>query len=299
MKETILSVSGLWKKYGLTTAVSDLSFKVEEGQVYGILGPNGSGKTTTLGVVLGAIIPTKGQFSWFGSGSGHDLRTRIGALLEKPNFYPQLTATQNLQIIADIKNTSYQAIPVKLEQTGLGSWKNKKFGTFSLGMKQRLALASSLLSEPQVLVLDEPTNGLDPQGIADVRQVILDEAQKGTTIILASHLLDEVQKTCTHVAVLKSGKKIFDGAVSSMLKGDQGIEIGSTDMAMLKEKLNLFPGIEALKDEGTQLLIRLKDGYKTSELSSYLITNGVEITHFSDRKDSLEKEFLKLLSANQ
>ena len=207
--QTILSVSNLSKNYGAVHALSDLNISIKKGDVYGILGPNGSGKTTTLGIVLGVTNASKGSYSWFDRGISYQLRKRIGCLLDKPNFYPYLNGFDNLKLVADIKQLKDPRIIEKLEIAGIHNNANRKFYTYSTGMRQRLALAATLLGKPDVLVLDEPTNGLDPEGIADVRELIIKIANEGTTVIMASHLLDEVQKICSHVAVLKKGKNII------------------------------------------------------------------------------------------
>ena len=297
--QKILTVEGLSKSYGAVKALLNLSITVHKGDVFGILGPNGSGKTTTLGIVLGVTNASTGSYSWFEQGNNHELRKKIGALLDKPNFYPHLNGFQNLKLVADIKDVKNSKIKEKLEFAGIAKSANRKFITYSTGMKQRLALASTLLGDPEVLVLDEPTNGLDPEGIADVRQLIQKIANEGITVIMASHLLDEVQKVCTHVAVLKSGNKLFEGNVQSLLTGDQGIEIGSDNLDKLEVVLSDFEGIESMEKKPGCYYIKLKHGYKSSELSAYLITNGVEITHFAHKSSSLEQEFLHLLSENR
>jgi ABC-2 type transport system ATP-binding protein len=208
--ETILSIQNLHKNYGSVHAVSNVSFQIQKGFVYGILGPNGSGKSTTLGIVLNVVNKTSGEFSWFdGRMSTHDALKKVGAIIERPNFYPYMTAAENLQLVAKIKGVSVEKVDEKLELVGLLERKDSKFKTFSLGMKQRLAIASALLNDPEILILDEPTNGLDPQGIRQIRDLIHLISSQGTTILLASHLLDEVEKVCTHVIVLQKGKMLF------------------------------------------------------------------------------------------
>lgn len=297
--DSILNIKGLSKRYGNVEALKGLSLEIQKGQVHGLLGPNGSGKTTTLGIVLGIIIPNGGTYNWFGMGTGSALRKRVGALLEKPNFYPHLTARNNLKLVADIKEIDNPAIDEKLELAGVLQYANRKFLTFSTGMKQRLAIASAMLGKPEVLVLDEPTNGLDPEGIADVRKLIQHAADKGTSIILASHLLDEVQKVCTHVTVLKSGRKIFSDPVSNLLLGTERLEIGSDNISLLKKILLEYPAIKSLDEEGGKVLAELSEGYTSGEVSAFLIKNGVNITHFSKRVGSLEAEFLTMLTTKE
>ena len=297
--QNILAINGLSKNYGAIQALNELSISVQKGDVYGVLGPNGSGKTTTLGIILGVTNATRGSYSWFESGHSHKLRKKIGAMLDKPNFYPHLTGLENLKLVADIKEQKNPQIQEKLELAGMLKSASRKFLTYSTGMRQRLALASTLLGNPEVLVLDEPTNGLDPEGIADVRELILKIANEGITVIMASHLLDEVQKVCSHVAVIKSGKKLYEGHVQSLLAGEEGIEIGSDNIEKLGSTLSAYEGIDQFEKKSDKFFIKLKSGYKASELSAFLITNGVDITHFAHNKGSLEQEFLHLLSENR
>ena len=199
--EVVLSVKNLTKRYN-RIVVDHISFDVERGNIYGILGPNGSGKSTTFGMLLTTINPTEGSWKWFGEeGTSTETLKKIGAIIEQPNFYPYLSAEKNLQIVAEIKEASYSRIDEVLALVGLLERKKDVFSTFSLGMKQRLAIASALLNNPEVLILDEPTNGLDPEGIIQIREIILQIAQQGITIIIASHLLDEIEKICSHVIV--------------------------------------------------------------------------------------------------
>jgi ABC-2 type transport system ATP-binding protein len=297
--QNILTTTDLTKNYGSVKALVKLSLSVRRGDVYGILGPNGSGKTTTLGILLGVTNATSGTYSWFESGKDDRLRKKIGAMISKPNFYPHLNGYQNLALVADIKDLKSPNIQEKLEITDVAKFARRKFGTYSTGMKQRLALASALLGEPEVLVLDEPTNGLDPEGIADVRELILKIADRGVTVIMSSHLLDEVQKVCSHVTVLNKGKKLFEGQVQSLLAGTEGIEVASDNLLQLEKTLNNFIGLNQLEKKQGLYNVKLKDGYKASELSAYLITNGIDITHFSHQKGNLEQEFLHLLSENR
>jgi len=297
--QNILSVKNLSKNYGAVLALKDLSISVQKGDIYGILGPNGSGKTTTLGIILGVTNATKGLYSWFENGHSHQERKKIGAMLDKPNFYPHLSGLENLKLVADIKELKKPEILDRLELTGMSKNAKRKFYTYSTGMKQRLALASTLLGNPEVLVLDEPTNGLDPEGIADVRELILKIADDGTTVIMASHLLDEVQKVCSHVAVIKNGNKLYEGHVQSLLAADDGIELSSDDLSKLGSVLSKYNGIHKSEKKGEKFLVKLAPGFKSSELSSFLITQGVDITHFAHRKGSLEAEFLQLLKEDR
>lgn len=297
--EHILTISDLSKTYGRVQAVRNLTLQVEKGSVFGILGPNGSGKTTTLGMVMDVINPTSGSYAWFGQPSSAGSRKKIGAILENPNFYPYLTAVQNLKITADIKQVSHKNIDMALSRVGLASRKHSKFSTYSLGMKQRLSIAAALLNQPEVLILDEPTNGLDPQGIAEVRALILQAAREGTTIILASHLLDEVQKVCSHVAVLRTGEKVFSGKVDEVLAGGEQVEVGAEDMDRLREVLGHFPPVKQLTPEEDKILVTLADGTDSKDLTRFLHENQVIVTHLNTRKVSLEKQFLHLLDKSK
>jgi len=296
---TILTTSTLSKSYGAIKAVQNLDLQISNGQVYGILGPNGSGKTTTLGMILGIINPSSGKFQWFDNVPLKNALYKIGSIIELPTFYPYLTAVQNLKIITRIKGIGNDNIMPTLEKVGLAERRNSSFKTYSLGMKQRLALAAALVSEPDVLVLDEPTNGMDPQGIADIRNLILEVASKGTTIFLASHLLDEVQKICSHVAVLEKGKKIFDGPVEKILEGDEQIEIWAEDPELLQKLLSEFKGIEDLTKMRDKFVIKLLPGPSKKDLHKYLIEKGVYPTHFMTRTGTLESKFLDLLEQNK
>lgn len=296
MEDNVLQIHELTKNYGKIKAVDKLSLDVKQGDIFGILGPNGSGKTTTLGIVLSVINPSGGSFSWFNKEPEKGDRKNIGAILEVPIFYPYLSGENNLKIVADIKGCNYDDLPEVLDIVDLTARKKSKFRTYSLGMKQRLALAAALIGNPKVLILDEPTNGLDPQGIAEIRELILKIAKRGITIILASHLLDEVQKICTHVAVLDKGKNIFTGKVSEILNTSVLVEIGAEDMQMLEEQLNKNGQVDSIEREGEIFLIRLKEGYASSELNQYLLKEGVAITHLGTRKKSLENYFLELMN---
>ena len=293
--EKILTVNNLTKKFGYLTAVKDLSFTIEKGNVYGILGPNGSGKSTTLGVVLNVVNRTNGTFSWFdGNISTHEALKKVGAIIERPNFYPYMTAVQNLKLVCKIKEVSEGKIEEKLELVGLLDRKNSKFHTYSLGMKQRLAIASALLNDPEILILDEPTNGLDPQGIHQIREIIKKVASEGTTILLASHLLDEVEKVCSHVVILRKGEKLYSGRVDNMLASYGFFELKTENTDVLKAYLEKNVSFSEVKvDDGVVTAI-LKEEMKASDLNKELFTQGIVLSHLVKRKESLEEQFLTL-----
>ncbi len=298
--ETILQLKHLHKKYGPIHAVNDLSFSIEKGNVYGILGPNGSGKSTTLGIVLNVVNATSGSFSWFdGSINTHDALKKVGAIIERPNFYPYMSAKQNLQLVCKIKGISEEKIDEKLEAVNLLERKNSKFRTFSLGMKQRLAIASALLNDPEILILDEPTNGLDPQGIQEIRHIITRIAAKGTTILLASHILDEVEKVCSHVVVLREGKKLYEGRTDEMVASYGIIEVKSaTSKDELFQLMKNHDGIGSVKFENNTVLATLNKEIATTDINKYLFENGIIVSHLRKRKPTLEQQFLDLTNKN-
>lgn len=293
--DIVLETQQLSKNYGRLKAVDNLNLKIPKGSVFGILGPNGSGKTTTLGMLLDVIQPSAGGYRWFGEAGNKDQRKKIGAILETPIFYPYLSAYKNLEIVALIKEVPFDRIDPVLEQVGLIGRRNDKFKTYSLGMKQRLSIASSLLCDPEVMILDEPTNGLDPQGIADIRSLIIDIAKQGKTIVLASHLLDEVQKVCSDFAVLKNGKLIYTGKVEDVIKGDSKVIVkASTDLEPLLANCPLV--VESTKLFNNQMEVKMVDGKSATDLNAYLFKHEIIVSHLETKKKSLEKQFLELLN---
>ena len=297
--EPILNVNELTKKFGYLTAVDRLSFSIEKGNVYGLLGPNGSGKSTTLGMILNVVNPTAGNFSWFGgTQSTHQALKRIGAIIERPNFYPFMTAAQNLRLVCRIKEVPKSKIEEKLELVDLLDRKHDKFKAYSLGMKQRLAIASALLNDPEILILDEPTNGLDPQGIAQVRDIIFKIAAQGTTILLASHLLDEVEKVCSHVLILQKGKQIYFGPVTAMTTDHGYFELDATDLAGLLKALEENKLIKAVEQQGALVLAYPNETIEIETLSKALTSKGIVLTHLAKKHKSLEEQFLILTKKN-
>lgn len=294
MAQPILQTSNLTKHYGKVKAVQQLNLTINEGQVFGLLGPNGSGKTTTLGMVLGVINATAGSYRWYNEPGSYKVRQRIGAILEQPIFAPHLTANQNLRIVAEIKQIATKRIDETLEWVGLEARRDDKFREYSLGMKQRLAIASALLSDPKVLILDEPTNGLDPVGIADIRGLIRRISAEGRTIILASHLLDEVEKVCTDFCVLKTGNLIYSGNVSAELAKGRYFEVISSDLQNLHKLLQEAPAtIQAdLLDDR----VRLQSSDSGEEINRYLHQNGIAVSELSHKQRTLENQFLNLVA---
>lgn len=292
---TILTLEHLSKNYSGLRAVNQVSFDIQKGNVYGILGPNGSGKSTTLGIVLNVVNKSGGSYSWFdGTIDTNTALEKVGAIIERPNFYPYMTAYDNLKLVCKIKKVPYTKIDEKLGLVGLLDRKDGKFRTFSLGMKQRLAIASALLNDPEILILDEPTNGLDPQGIRQIRDIIVKIAEQGTTILLASHLLDEVEKVCSHVVVLKKGKMIYCGSVSGMTANEGFFELSSDDNTKLQSILVSHPSVQNIESKEEKLVVYLKAAFEPKALNQLAFENQITLTHLVKRKHSLEEQFLQI-----
>jgi len=293
--EKVLEISNLSKNYGRITAVNKLSLEVAPGDVYGILGPNGSGKTTTLSVISGIIAADGGSYKWFGREPVASLRKNIGSLIEVPNFYPYLSLYKNLAIAARIKDKPLGDIERVLKLVNLWERKASRFDTLSLGMKQRLALGTVLLGDPSILVLDEPANGLDPEGIAEVREIILRERENKKTIIMASHILDEVEKVCTHVAILKNGQSLARGRVHELLSADDPVIVSCREADKLKEEIVRAGLSESVVKEGDELVIILKKGKEARDINEFAFSKGIVLDHLETRKQSLESQFLELV----
>ena len=295
--EKVLSVKNLTKKFK-RVVVNNISFDVERGNVYGLLGPNGSGKSTTFGMLLSTINPTSGDWYWFGKkGTDSDTLKKIGAIIEQPNFYPYLSAETNLKIVAEIKGAPYERIDEVLKTVHLFERKKDTFKTFSLGMKQRLAIASAMLNNPEVMILDEPTNGLDPEGIIQIRDIISSIAKQGITIIIASHLLDEIEKICSHVIVLKEGNSIYSGRVDEITSNKGFFELkadNNTALLSALEELQWFTSV-TLENDIIKAQIREDASISASNLNQKLAEKGIFLSHLSKKKLSLETQFLELV----
>lgn len=294
---TILKIDNLSKNYGSLKALSNLSLEVKQGMIYGILGPNGSGKTTALGILLGVLNPTAGHFSWFNNGMADENRKRIGALLETPNFYPYLNAIQNLRIVGKIKRVNHvdERIETVLKAVSLYERRESYFRTFSLGMKQRLAIASALLSDPEVLVLDEPTNGLDPQGIAEIRALIISIAKEGKTIIIASHQLDEIEKVCSDVLILRKGVALRSSPIDQLAENKQQIAVSAVDLSALQQVLEQLEGVQIEKVTINEILLDVGSSHTAADINSYCFENGVVLNGIKVIKKSLEDQFLEIV----
>jgi len=271
-----------------------LNLEVKRGDIYGILGPNGSGKTTTLGIILSILKADSGSFEWFESQYGINPRKKIGAILETPNFYPYKTGIDNLKIVAKIKGIKGFDFDEVMKLVNLEQRKKSKFRTYSLGMKQRLAIAATMIGDPEVVIFDEPTNGLDPKGIAEVRNILKRVSESGRSVIMASHILDEVEKICSHVAIIKNGKLLSTGMVGELLSDDYLIELGAFDL----EKLELFTtkcsAIKSVQKKAKYWICTIDKDIPAESISKEAYNNGLVLSHFVIRKQSLEEEFLTI-----
>lgn len=291
---TVLEINNISKSYGKIKALNQLNLRIESGNVYGILGPNGSGKTTTLGIILDTLKADEGSYSWFEGLDPTLARRRIGAILETPNFYPYLDAVDNLEIVRLIKRAPKTNFDKLLELVGLAHRRYSAFRTYSLGMKQRLAIAATLIGDPEVLIFDEPTNGLDPQGISEVRGILKNIASEGKTVIMASHILDEVEKICSHVAIIKNGHLRITGPVGSILSNDSILEVKALNMEILEAVLQKNFGFGLTKRTDDYLEGSLSADYLPEDIVGTLVNNGVRLTRFVLRKRKLEEDFLEV-----
>jgi len=294
--ENILSLSNITKNYGKIRALDGVSFEVPGGSVFGILGPNGSGKTTLLSIILNVLSADTGNYLWFGKPGSPEQRKKIGSLLETPNFYHYLSAVSNLKITNSISGRGdLKGIDDVLEKVKLFERRNSRFSSYSLGMKQRLAIAAALLGDPQVLVFDEPTNGLDPVGIAEIRELIIELSKKGHTIIMASHLLDEVEKVCTHVAILKKGTLLTTGNVNDVLVDDDLVEISAANIDALLTAINNYGNGIKINRDGNLLQLTLPKGTaQLDDINNYCFSHGIVLNHLLFKKKRLEAKFFEL-----
>jgi ABC-2 type transport system ATP-binding protein len=292
----VLSINQLSKSYGKIKALSSLNLEIESGQVFGLLGPNGSGKTTTLGIILGILGQDSGSFEWFGGKYGNYSRKHIGAILETPNFYPYLDADHNLDIIAHIREVDDRKFDEVLELVNLKERRKSPFSTYSLGMKQRLAIAATLIGDPEVVIFDEPTNGLDPQGIAEVRHILRRIADTGKTVIMASHLLDEVEKICSHVGILRKGILLDTGSVGSIINSDIAVEIAAHDMEGLKKWLSEISIAKRIDYDGKMVEIIVDKDTDIAEINKAAHDHGILLSHINAKRKRLETEFLEIIS---
>ncbi len=294
--DEVLKINNLTKHYGRIRAIHQLDLSIHAGEIWGILGPNGSGKTTTLALLLDIIRPDQGSFEWFGGKYGKKSRQQIGAILETPNFYPYLNALENLRIIQHIKHSYKDDLDHLLTTVNLIHRKNSKFFSYSLGMKQRLAIAATLIGDPQVLIFDEPTNGLDPMGIVEIRNTLIDIGKSGKTIIMASHILDEVEKVCDHVAILKKGDLIKTGKVGSILTDKFTIELGCTNLEKLHIILSDDKNVHSIQTKPEWLQVQLNEEIPGAYFNRLASAEGITLDHIRSTKPTLEQEFLALVN---
>jgi ABC-type multidrug transport system ATPase subunit len=293
---TILSVAGLSKHYGELRAVDAVTFEVQSGQVFGFLGPNGSGKTTTIGMIFGIVTPTAGHLHLFGSDDPRALaksRRRVGGTLEQPNLYPYLTGRQNLHLVAAIKGLGDSHVAPALEAVDLLAAADRRIKGYSLGMKQRLALAAAMLGDPELLIFDEPTNGLDPEGMQEIRELILKLSRSGRTIVLCTHLLAEVERVCTHVAILKQGRLLRSGAVSELTTGAAVYRLRADNGHALWEAVRSYPQARQMRREHEAVYTELADSDPAS-LCKHLAGLGIYLAELSSQRSTLEETFLRL-----
>ena len=275
-----------------------ISFSVQRGQVFGFLGPNGSGKTTTIGMLLDIISPTSGELRLLGQHgrSGlHAARQRVGATLETPNFYPHLTGHDNLWVTCEIKGLPKERIQSALETVGLADRQKDQFKGYSLGMKQRLAVAAAMLGNPELLFLDEPMNGLDPAGTREMRDVINNLRDQGRTIFLSSHLLHEVERSCTHVAIIKKGRILAQGSLAEILAKHTVAGMRAADMSELHRVLKQYPQTVSTTRDGDLMIVELRDG-DLAAANGFLAQQGVLLSYLAPRQKTLEDVFLEVTS---
>ncbi|MFC4263449.1 ABC transporter ATP-binding protein [Ferruginibacter yonginensis] len=291
----ILSVDNLKKNYGKIAALKGVSFKVPNSCVYGILGPNGSGKTTLLGIIMNVLKASSGSYQLFGEPATDAHRKKIGTLLETPNFYHYLSAVQNLKITAAIKGLGTDDIEHVLATVDLLKRKDSPFSSYSLGMKQRLAIGAALLGNPDVLVFDEPTNGLDPVGIAEIRTLIKNLSAQGKTIIMASHLLDEVEKVCTHVAILKQGTLLTSGPVKEVFAGNDIVQLASSSIDALLNIVSQYPTAQQATILNGMVEVAFTAGtVDLAAINQYCFEKGIVLSHLQLKKSNFESKFLQL-----
>lgn len=300
--EFVLRATDLRKRYGQHEAVKGVSFALRAGEVFGLLGPNGSGKSTTIGMILGLVEPTGGTVEIFGQGPEHRAQalTRVGAIIESPSFYPYLSGFDNLSVLAALRG-GIPATRIKevLEIVGLTDAGKKPFGKYSLGMKQRLGIAWTLIHDPELIILDEPTNGLDPAGMMEVRHLILQLSDAGKTILLCSHLLNEVEQVCDRVAILQEGSIVAEGLVSDLTAGGQQILVDADDPARATEVLEALRSVTEVRPHQGKLLVRVDDvEVRPAVLTAALVQAGVGVDEIRPMSNTLEATFLEITGQN-
>jgi len=300
--DVVLRTAGLTKRYGRLVAVADLDLEVRAGQVYGFLGPNGSGKTTTIAMLLGLLHPDRGRVELFGlDAHPHlpQLLLRTGSVMEAPAFYPHLSGRANLRIFAILSGgIPRRRLDEVLDLVGLLGRAQSKVRTYSMGMKQRLALAAALLHDPQLVILDEPTNGLDPAGMREVRQLIRNLGEMGKTVFVSSHLLHEVEQTCTHVGILKQGRLLAQQPVSELLQQGQALELEATDGEAAERILTELDWVTSVTRQDNRLLVQAPL-QRAVDVSRTLAEHGVYLSELRPHENTLEEFFLEVTGAEE
>jgi ABC-2 type transport system ATP-binding protein len=293
--QNLVEARGLNKMYprGIV-AVKDLDLTVRRGEVYGFLGPNGAGKTTTLRMLLGLVRPTSGQALVAGAPPGsHESLAKVGAMVETPAFWPYLSGRDNLRLLARYCAIPDSRVPVVLDEVELAARAKSDFSTYSMGMKQRLGVAAALLKEPELLILDEPTNGLDPQGMADFRAMIMRVGQGDRTVLLSSHLLGEVEQICTRVGVINRGRIVFEGSVDEM-RGGTYVEVRATPIDAARAALERVVGSDRVRLLDGGIFNLSVDPSQAADINRRLIEEGVSVYELKASERSLEDVFMEL-----
>jgi ABC-2 type transport system ATP-binding protein len=305
-EENILVTRGLTKRFGNNkksiTAVDNLDLEVHRGEVFGFLGPNGSGKTTTIGMLLGLIWPTSGSIEFFGDNKSKPakLLRRVGVVMDTPSFFPYLSGLNNLRYFAMITNCAGRGdIDRVIEMVGLKERAKDKVRTYSMGMKQRLSLALALMHDPELVILDEPTNGLDPAGIIEFREMIRGLQRNGKTVFLSSHLLSEVEKVCSHVALINRGRILARGSVEDLLGKTKAIWLKVSDADGAVCLLEGIEWIKSVKKKETGLIVAEAEEERAFEINELLISNGIHVNETKISEGSLEDFFLATIDAGE
>ncbi|MBT2291849.1 ABC transporter ATP-binding protein [Paenibacillus albidus] len=302
MSNIVLKVENLQKSFGKKKIIDNISFTVEKGDVFGFLGPNGSGKTTTIRMMLGLLKPDHGdvqiinqsvQSNFYGAVS------KVGALVEGPAFYEYMTAIENLEAFAAYSGNSDKQLPERLlKVVGLENRGNDKVKDYSLGMKQRLGIAQALLNEPELLILDEPTNGLDPQGIKEIREMIIDLSRQGMTIFLSSHILSEVEQICNKVTIINKGKNMISGFTKELVGISKSYDIEAVEQMSLLSTLEKINGV-TVQEAGEIVKVRLADELPPEQLLYLLIKHEVKVIRYTPVKSSLEEYFFDVVGEKE
>lgn len=301
MNDTVLSTANLTKRFGDVTAVKELSIAVERGQVFGFLGPNGSGKTTTISCILGLLSPTSGKVSLFGEPWRAESLRRMGVVMDLHGFYPNFSGRDNVRIFGELTGpVSEERVNEVISLVGLADRASSKFRTYSMGMKQRLAVALALLNDPEFLILDEPTNGMDPEGIVEIRNLINELNRQGKTILLASHLLSEVEQVCTHLAIMKKGVVVKQGALTDLLgAGAASDTVFEIVTGNLPASAALLEAAGYLVKQGRDRILVSAPGDAAEKISAALAAEKLFVTEMRRTTGNLESVFIEATQKNR